>query len=184
MARGLGAVVPIIRDTTHERELALESTVSLYANSWGAPNNDAFLKTATLIYNWLVGPAVFTFSFGPVIDQYTGEPTGRTIGGTPMQLHDNEQVDLTVTVSDVKGASIGDDPGTTADDLQWSIADSTVASLSVSADTRTCTVVAGMPGSTTGTVTLGELSATFAVDVIPSGAVAINITEGTPVPQP
>lgn len=176
--------MPIIRDTTRERELALDSAVSLYAGSWGASSNESLLKTATLIYDWLAGPVAFTFAYGPVVDQSTGDPTGRTIGGTPMQLHDNEQVDLSVTVSDVKGASIGDDPGTTADDLAWDIADSSVASLSVSADTRTCTVVAGVPGSTTGTVTLGDLSATFAVDVIPSGAVAINITEGTPVPQP
>lgn len=176
----------MIRDVTHERELAIGLAVSLYQQGWDGMSspNDKLIETANRVFYYLTGPVAFTFTFGPVLDQNTGESTGRTIGGTPMQLHDNEQVDLTVTVSDIKGAAISDDPGSTADDLSWTIDDTSVASLTVSADTRTCTVVAGLPGSSVGTVTLGDLSATFAVDVIPSGAVAININEGTPVPQP
>jgi hypothetical protein len=101
-----------------------------------------------------------------------------------MQLHDTEQVDLTVAVSDVKGAIISDDPGTTTDDVSWTIDNTSVASLTISADTRTCTIVAGLPGSGVVTVSLGDLTATQAVDVIPSGATKLEISEGTPVPQP
>jgi hypothetical protein len=173
------------RDVTHERELALDSAVSLYRDSWDSlSSNEAFLETAALIFNWLTGPVAFTFTFGPVLDQNTGEPTGRTIGGTPMQLHDTEQVDLTVAVSDVKGAIISDDPGTTTDDVSWTIDNTSVASLTISADTRTCTIVAGLPGSGVVTVSLGDLTATQAVDVIPSGATKLEISEGTPIPQP
>lgn len=100
-----------------------------------------------------------------------------------MQLHDDEQVTLSVSVADAKGAAISDDPSTTTDDLQWSVADQGVATLQVSADTRSCTVVAGTVGSTVVTIQLGSLSATEAIDVVPGSAALITISEGTPEPQ-
>jgi len=100
-----------------------------------------------------------------------------------MQLHDDEQVTLSVAVADAKGAAISDDPSRTDDDLQWSVADENVATLQVSSDTRSCTVVAGMPGSTVVTVTLGDLQATEAVDVVAGDAALLTFSEGTPEKQ-
>lgn len=100
-----------------------------------------------------------------------------------MQLHDDEKVTLSVTVADAKGASIPDDSSITTDDLSWTVDNETVATLQVSADTRTCTVVAGLPGSAVVTISVGELSATEAIDVVAGNAALITITEGTPEKQ-
>ena len=100
-----------------------------------------------------------------------------------MQLHDDEKVDLSVAVASAKGSPISDDPATTTDDLTWSTDDDTVASLEISADTRTCTVRAGVVGSTVVAVAFGELVATLAVDVVPGDAALVTISEGTPTKQ-
>jgi hypothetical protein len=180
-------------DVRVQRARALDLAVALWeGEAFGAETDRAdpdtatqdMLATATAIYRWLTGPVAFVITIGPVLSQSTGEPTGRTMGGTPMQLHDDEQVALSVGVFDAKGAEITDDPATTNDDLVWSFDNPDVATLEVSADTRTCTVVAGLPGSGTGTVVLGAVAASFAVDVVPAGAATITITEGVPEPQP
>src|SRR5207237_790861 len=59
----------------------------------------------------------------------------------------------------------------------------TVATLDVSADTQTCTVVAGQPGSAVVTLTDGTISATLAVDVVPGSVATVEVTTGDPVPQ-
>jgi hypothetical protein len=175
-------------DLSAIRELAMTLAVDLHREHF-EPSDDItanrkVTRTASAIFAWLTGPIALFIAMGPVLDQNTGEQTGNNPKGSPMQLHDNEQVDLTVSVLDAKGASILDDPATTSDDLSWVVTDQSVATLTISADTRTCTVAAGMPGSTTGTVTLGDLSATFAVDVIPGAAAKVTISEGTPTEQP
>lgn len=100
-----------------------------------------------------------------------------------MQLHDDEQVTLSVSVSDAKNVNIPDDTSTDTDNLDWTVDDESVATLQISSDTRSCTVVAGQPGSTVVTVTLGDLSATEAVDVVAGSAALITISEGTPTKQ-
>jgi len=150
----------------------------------GTDNADAALRaTATTIYDWVTGPVAIYVTIGTVLNQDTGQPTGTILKGTPMQLHDDEQVDLTVAVASAKGSPIADDPNTTGDDLDWTSDDGAIASLAVSPDTRTCTVIAGVTGSTVVTVTLGELSATLAVDIIPGDAAVITIGEGVPTKQ-
>lgn len=180
------------RDISAERSHALKEALDLYRGDAfnGALDREgskvattALLETATDIYRWLTGPVSFMIIIGPVLSQDDGQPTGRTIEGFPMQLHDSEKIDLNVTVADAKGVAIADDPSIDTDNLVWSFSDPNVATLTVSADTRTCTVIAGLPGSGTGTVTLGDLSATFAVDVVPGAAALVSIAEGTPVPQ-
>jgi hypothetical protein len=179
----LGAVVP--RDVTNERELALSYAVSLSTERFtGGPQaTTELLGTATSIFNWLIGPVALYITIGPIRDQATGEIAQTTVGGNKVQLRDSQKVDLTVSAVDAKGAPVPDDPGTTTDDLLWSIGDESVATLDVSDDTRTCTVIAGMPGSSVVTVALGELSATLAVDVVPGNVALLTINEGTPVDQ-
>lgn len=182
------------RDVSAEHDRALMEVLALYredelfsklAQDQGAVEaTRLMLDSATALFRWLIGPVHFEFTIGPVRRQSDGSPTGRTIGGFPMQLHDDEQITLSVAVTDAKGAPIADDPLNSADNLVWSFDTESVATLQVSDDTRSATVVAGLPGSGTGTVTLGDLSATFAVDVVPGNAALISISEGTPEKQP
>ena len=177
-------------DTTDVRRLALAEALRLYRDNWynliiehGTDEADQALRaTATTLYDFLVGPVALYITIGTVVHQNTGQPTGTIIGGTPMQLHDDEQVDLTVTVASAKGSPIANQPGT-EDDITWTVGDDTVATLGISDDTRTCTVRAGVTGSTVVTVSLRELSATLAMDVIPGDATVLTIGEGAPTKQ-
>lgn len=178
-------------DRSGLRLLAMSQALDLHTQGWsdlvqgGNPGAaDAALRaTARTIYGWYTGPVALYLTIGTVTQQGTGQPTGTVLKGTPMQLHDDEQVDLTVAVASAKGSPVPDDPTTTGDDLTWTVDDDVVATLAISDDTRTCTVRAGVTGSTVVTVSLGELSATLAVDVIPGDAAVITISEGTPTKQ-
>jgi hypothetical protein len=138
----------------------------------------AVRSTAEQLLPWIAGVTAIHLTTGPVVDQVTHLPTGTTITpGGPVQIHDNEQFSLTADPVDSKGVPL-------ADVLTWTVDNDSVATLSVSPDTHTCTVVAGLPGSTIVTVSDGMLSATEAVDVIPGGVATIRITEGPVEPQP
>lgn len=107
-----------------------------------------------------------------------GDPTVQG-KAAPMQLHDNEQVVLTVSETDAKGVAIS------TDTLSWTSSDETIATVTVDPTTTySATIVAGTVGSATITVSDGTLSATEAIDVIAGPVAAISIGEGTPVPQP
>lgn len=101
----------------------------------------------------------------------------------PMQIHDNEQFDITIEVDDAKGFAI------TGDQVTVTSADETVATVQQGADSQTWTVVAGNPGSTVITFDAGTddqgqpVKATEAVDVVPGNVATIKLTEGTAVPQ-
>jgi hypothetical protein len=178
-------------DRTDARHLAMTQALNLHHSGWadliatdGTEDADAALRaTAAIIYDWYVGPVAIYVTIGTVVNQTTGQPTGTVLKGTPMQLHDDENVDLSVIVASAKGALIADDPSSTGDDLTWEVDDSTVASLAVSDDTRTCTVRSGVVGSTVLTIGVGNASATLAVDVVPGDAALITVSEGTPYKQ-
>lgn len=139
----------------------------------------AVLNTAETFLAWLRGPTQIRLIPGPVTDQATGLPTGTPIEGDhPVQIHDNEQFDLTLDFKDAKGFDTAD-----TDPASWASADETVATLVLSEDTHTATVKAGSPGSTTVTVSVtlptGEtITATEAVDVVPAGATTVSLVEG------
>lgn len=137
----------------------------------------AVLNTAETFLAWLRGPASIHLLAGAVLDQTTGLPTGTLIEGDSVQIHDNEQFDLTVDTKDAKGFE-------TQDQVTWSSSDETVAALVVAEDTRTATVVAGTPGSAVITVSDGALSVTEAVDVVPAGTATIAVVEGPVTAQP
>lgn len=148
----------------------------------------AVLTTADNFLTWLRGPTRLLIEFGDIVNQDTLLPTGNTnAGGNMAQLHDNEQVDITVAAVDAKGFE-------SADALTYVSADETVATVlgATDDDSHTATIVAGNPGSTTVTVTDptaidpvtgAAIFATIAVDVVAAGAVTVQVTEGTPVPQ-
>ena len=99
--------------------------------------------------------------------------------GVTMQLHDDEQVDFTVDATDAKGAAV------TGEQIAFSVDDTSVLTLTVSADGSTATVAAGTVGSGVLTATVGDLApVTAAIDVIAGDATAISLVEGTPTKQP
>lgn len=110
---------------------------------------------------------------GLIVDQSTGN-IRIDQGGPEVQLHDTEQVDLTVQALDSKGYPV-------ADSISATSSDDTVVTLQQSGNTFTAAAQA--PGSATITFTDGNLSATEAIDVVPGDVAKITIAEGTPVPQ-
>lgn len=179
---------PVFADTSDDRHLALAYAARLMQTQFDESEDVAatagkFLAVGSAIYRWLVGPAALFLTIGPILKQGTREPTGRTPGGSPMQLHDDEEVDLFVSVASAKGNEIADQPGT-QDDLDWTVeGDEGVVEITASADTRTCTVRALDVGSSVVKVALGELFATVAVDVIPGDAATVSVSAGTPRKQ-
>lgn len=132
----------------------------------------AIRYTAETFLAWLHGPTSIHLHAGAVRDQTSGLPTGTpATEGNLMQIHDNEQFDLTADTKDAKGFE-------TADVLTWEADDADVVTLVVSDDTKTCTVVAGNPGSAVITVSDGTLSATEAVDVVTGDTALITLAEG------
>lgn len=178
----------VIADTSDSRHLALAYAARLMQAQFDESTDieettGETIAVATAIYDWLVGPAMLLLTIGPILKQGTREPTGREPGGSPMQLRDNEENDLSVTVASAKGNVISDQPGT-QDDLSWTVeGDTGVVELVVSEDTRTCTVRAVDLGSATVRVEIGEVFATVAVDVVPGEAALVTVTEGTPRKQ-
>lgn len=183
-------------DLTETRRLAMHHAVTLHSDGFDTYTvneaNRALRATATAIYDWLIGPAHIHILIGPVTDQDGNpDPHPDNDGGQPVQLRVTDptgrpyRADLSVTVHDAVGNEITDDPGTSTDDLTWSLdSGDGVVSTAISTDTRTCTVTAAALGSAVVRVQLAELTGTVAVDVIPGDAAELRITEGTPEPTP
>lgn len=178
----------VFADTSDDRHLALAYAARLMQARFDestdvATTGGEFLALASATYRWLVGPAALFLTIGPILKQGTREPTGREPGGSPMQLRDNEEVDLFVSVASAKGNEIPDQPGM-QDDLAWTVEGGDgVVEIEVSEDTRTCTVRALDLGSAVVRVQLGELFATEAVDVVPGEAALVSVSAGTPRKQ-
>jgi hypothetical protein len=165
-----------------ERALALTEAVKLHAESFGErqPEEDrnAVVATALRFYAFLTGPATASVAFGPIVKQNTLEPTGKA--GTAMaQIHDDEEFDVALAAADAKGAEVLDRIGDTTDDPTFVSSDEAVFTYrTFNEDPRKATVVAGLPGKAVGTITLGELEITHAVDVVAGDVATVNITEG------
>lgn len=142
-------------------------------------NTDQVLVLATSFYDWLIGPASVTLAYGPIRVQGTQENTGKD-GSAMAQIHDDEEFDVELSATDAKGAAVGDRPGDTTDDPTFTSSDEGVFSYRLDPDNpRKATVVGGLPGSAVGTITLGTIVATHAVDVVPAAVATVAITEGT-----
>jgi hypothetical protein len=165
-----------------ERTLALTQAVALHAGSFGGQaveeQRKAVLATAQAFFDFLFGPASVNVTYGPVVKQNTKESTGKA--GTAMaQIHDDEEFDIELTAADSKGAQVLDREGDTADDPAFTSSDESVFTYrTFNENPRKATVVAGMPGSAVGTITLGNITVTHAVDVVPGDVATVNISEG------
>jgi hypothetical protein len=165
-----------------ERALALTEAVKLHAESFGdvqfEESRNAVLATAVRFYAFLTGPATASVTFGPIVKQNTLEPTGKA-GSAMAQIHDDEEFDIVLTAADAKGAEVLDRVGDDTDNPTFTSSDESVFTYrTFNEDPRKATVVAGMPGSAVGTITLGELTITHAVDVVAGDIATVNITEG------
>lgn len=135
----------------------------------------AVRHTADIFWAWAAGTTSLRITPGPVTSQTTGLPTGTTSEGNTMQLHDDEQVTYTVDTEDAKGFD-------TDETLEWSADNTDVITLVPGENGRTCTVLAGVPGSAIITVTAPNLdpplSATEAIDVLVGGTATITLAAG------
>lgn len=140
----------------------------------------AVRKTADVFAAWLAGTTRLHLTLGPVVDETTGVITPTIDEGATMQINTGQKFDVTADTEDASGYD-------TPETIVWSIDNSDVASLVVSSDSKTCTVVSGAPGSAVLTATLPNLdpplSATLAVDVVPAGTATIDLVAGDPVDE-
>jgi hypothetical protein len=165
-----------------ERALALTEAVRLHVETFGErkveEDRDAVVDTALRFYTFLVGPATASVTFGPIVKQNTLEPTGKA-GSSMAQIHDDEEFDLVLTAADAKGAEVLDRIGDDTDNPTFTSSDPNVFTYrTFDEDPRKATVVAGLPGNAVGTITLGELEITHAVDVVAGDVATVNIQEG------
>lgn len=165
------------------RSEALKAAVDLhrplFSSACAGASRDAAVNavrdTASDLFAWLAGPTHLTLRPGPITVQSTGQPSGTpTTAGDKVQIRDNEEFDLAVTPEDAKNQPV------LGETLTWTVDNPDVVSLVVSADTQTCTVVAGLPGSAVITMTdeAAGVSATEAVDVVAGQVALIQINEG------
>lgn len=141
-------------------------------------SSETVYQTAEDVYRWATkrSPSRITVAVGDVTRQQPDQED------QPMQIHDNEQFDITVEVDDAKGFAITDAVNVTS-------ADETVATVQAGADGVTFTIVAGNPGSTVVTFDAGTddngnaVTATEAVDVVPGNVATIKLTEGAATTQ-
>lgn len=164
-------------DQSAVRLHALDLAVGLVVNERLVA--DEIVPLATEFYRWIIGPASLSLAMGPIRLQDTQETTGRNASAMT-QLHDNEEFDIELSAADAKGAAVSDDPTSTTDDPSFVTSDPAVFTYAVDpTNPRKATIVAGLPGSAVGTVSLGSITATHAVDVVPAGIATVALAEGT-----
>lgn len=144
------------------------------------------LDLAQEFWLWLLDDAVgFIVSVGIPYEQDSENPYPqyeRFLQGENMAeavtLTDSQQVTVGVQPVDKKGYPV-------TDELTWTSADESIASLMVAADNYSAVIVAGAPGSTSVTVAdANGLSDVIAVSVTAGTASGLTATVGTPEEQP
>lgn len=177
---GIEELVSEWDEGVHESQLRL-ACLQLAATDHNPrfPGRESVFDIAEDIYRWVnkrTPAKIKIVAIGDVIRQNPQEDQ-------PMQIHDNEQFDVTVEVDDAKGFQIS------GDQLTVTSADETVATVQAGADGVTYTIVAGNPGSTVITFDAGTddngnaVSATEAVDVVAGNVATIKLTEGAATTQ-
>jgi hypothetical protein len=114
--------------------------------------------------------------------------------GTPVSIvmPDNDEVTITVSALDAEGVAVADpftDPaGLYLAPFTWAVDNTTLAGVTVSADTLSVVLAsaAGQSGTVAVTATdaNGKAVPAFTVEIDPSAAVSAGLVAGTPVPRP
>lgn len=180
-------------DHAHAHAAALAASVAMHTaiglrlqrgvdrNTTIRDAEDAIRQTADKFVAWQAGTVRARLVPGPVVDESTGETITTTPeGATAMQLNTGQKFSVTCDTEDAAGYD-------TPETIAWTIDLPDVATLVVSADTRTCEVISGAPGSAVLTATVTSLdpplSATLAVDVVPAGTATIELVPGDVVDE-
>ena len=174
--------------TAENRVLALQLAIQTVVPEGGGltpgMKGSDVTTVATIYYQWLEGPAFLLLTVDPeTFDQAApegpGSPTIRE--GNIVQLNDLQQVTLSVGEVDSKSQPV-------ADQLVWTVDNSSVIAITPAADTQSCLCVAGTDGTAVVTVTDNSvnppLTASDTITVVSSAATSLVINEGTPEDQP
>lgn len=162
-----------MNDETALRVVALQAATESASNCGCC--RDVVKQAADEYFEWLTRriPATISLAVGEVEKQPQQEEQN------PMQIHDDEQFSVTLTVKDAKGAQI------TGDQITVTVDNSDVVSAEALSDGSGYNLVAGNPGSAVVTFNAGtddnghEVVVTEAVDVVPGNVATVQITEGT-----
>lgn len=175
-----GQLVSEWDEDVHENQLRLACLDLALRQHSRSPFGETAFESAEHIYRWVnkrTPATIRVVAVGDVIKQNPQEDN-------PMQIHDNEQFDVTIEVDDAKGFQI------TGDALTVTSSDESVITVQSSAPGSTVyTLVAGNPGSAVVTFDAGtddngnQVTATEAVDVVPGNVATIKITEDTATTQ-
>ncbi|MEV8638074.1 hypothetical protein AB0395_41125 [Streptosporangium sp. NPDC051023] len=169
------------------RQTALTAAVALHGPLRLQPGVDraatvaaaelAARHTADVFTAYLLGTARIHLIRGLVVDEVTGIPA-EPHGGTNMQLNTGQKVTYTADTADAAGYD-------TVETVEWSTSEPTVTTLNVSADTRSCEVVSGAPGSAVLKASIPSLGleVTEAIDVVPAGTATIKLVAGEVVDE-
>lgn len=170
----------LFREPSHERQDALDFALAFYqqTNQLEGLDIEKLLKAAEEVMEYLMTPDIVILRHGPVYRQDGSlSPHQPPVGGNTMQLHDDEQVSVSISALDAKGQDIpGENFTATVDDV-------TVVTVAEGVE-GVFEIVAGLPGSAVVTYTDGTLSITESFDVVPGSVATLQITEGTPEKQP
>jgi hypothetical protein len=157
----LDFVLTFYKDTDRANELSIEQLIA------GAEEVIEFYAT----------PDVILVRYGPVYRQ-DGSLSPHQPKGKKMQLHDDEQVSVTIEALDAKGYQVSGDAfsASTSDEMIVSVTEQEDGSF---------LIVAGQPGAgAVVTYTDGTLSVTESFDVVPGDVATLQVQEGTPEKQP
>lgn len=165
--------------TTKVRLTALQIVTNWFERQGAALEWEQVLQLARDTVAYLTGPSVVCIRVGLVTNQTTGEvvnPQPQPPGDAMAQLHDDEQVTVSIVALDAKGYQVN------SVDFSASIDNDQVASVTDLGNDFL--IVAELPGSATITFTDGTLTANLAVDVVPGDIATVQVQVGTPEKQP
>jgi hypothetical protein len=171
-----------MREPSELRQQTLDYVKAYYEETHQADADkipiERLVADAERILDYYGVPDVILVRYGPVFRQDGSLPPHQPKGNKTMQLHDDEQVSVSVTALDAKGYQVSGDA------FSATSSDETIVSVTQQED-GSFLVVAGQPGmAAVVTYTDGTLSVTESFDVVPGDVATLQIQEGTPEKQP
>lgn len=134
---------------------------------------DTVRSTADLLAAWLEGTTRLRLTPGPIAEEDATAPDGAPSSGGNVQINTGQKITYTVDTEDASGYD-------TNETIEWSVDNEEVATLTVSEDTHSATVVSGAPGSAVLTASIPNLglSASEIIEVVPAGTATITLVPG------